>query len=94
MKIYEGTYKKNNGDTRHMKFVKVSDLPDKFLQSKVKGTGKAPDLGEKELVWDLDVAGFRVFNWETADKSTLKTHVLNEAESNNWQNYFKQTLTN
>ena len=41
MKIYTGTFVKTNGDIRTMRFVRVEDLPKKFLAGKIKIQGKA-----------------------------------------------------
>ena len=66
MRAYQGTFKKKNGEARHMRFVKLSDLPEAVLSSVVKGTGRPTNLAEgMELVWDLDTHGFRMFNWTT-----------------------------
>ena len=49
-----------------MRFVRVSDLPEDFMSSKLKGTGKPRTLTEGyQLVWDLDKKGFRIFNQKT-----------------------------
>ena len=60
-----GTFIKTNGDRREMNFVRVSDLTEDFIEANTSG-GNPPPLAEgQELVWDLDVSGFRVFNWNT-----------------------------
>ena len=62
---YVGTFEKKTGEERSMRFVKVTDLPEEFMTSKIKG-GKQRKLSEgNELVWDLDKREFRVFNWNT-----------------------------
>ena len=49
-----------------MKFVALQDLPEGFFTSQTKGTGKKLNLTEgSNLVWDLDMQGFRVFNKNT-----------------------------
>ena len=35
-KIYAGMFRKKNNDLRHMTFVKLNDVPDTFLESKIK----------------------------------------------------------
>lgn len=68
MNSYHAVYKKKSGEVREIHFAKLSDLPKEFLSDKVKGASKQHDLGEgKELVWDLQVGGFRVFNWKTVE---------------------------
>ena len=66
MIAFRAKFVKKNGDERVMMFVKLSDLPKEFLNEQVKGTGKVRSFSDgKELVWDLDKAGFRVFDWNT-----------------------------
>ena len=65
IKAFEGKFVKKNGDQRIMKFVKISDLPEEFVNSKIKGAHEHRNLNESsEIVWELDT-GFRVFNWKT-----------------------------
>ena len=79
MIVYQGTLVKKDGSQRTMKFVKTKDLPNEFLSARLKGTGKQNNLGEsKELVWDLDNQGFRVFNYETIVGKVLKHADINE----------------
>ena len=72
MRTYTGTFTKADGSARLMRFVRLTDLPDSFLESRIKGTGASEArttarqrmLAEgKETVWDLDANNFRVFNW-------------------------------
>ena len=66
LKANTGTFKKKDGTLRTMKFVALQDLPDGFFTSQTKGTGKKRNLTEgSNLVWDLDMQGFRVFNKNT-----------------------------
>ena len=66
MKAHLGTYLKKDGTLRTMRFVRISDLPEDFLSSKLKGSGKPRQLVEgHQLVWDLDNQGFRIFNQKT-----------------------------
>lgn len=66
MKANLGTYMKKDGSLRTMRFVRVSDLPEDFLSSQLKGTGKPRQLVEgSQLVWDLDKQAFRIFNQKT-----------------------------
>lgn len=65
MKLYEGTCLKKDGSLRTMKFVKTGDLPKSFLARVTKG-GNGPKLDEGfESVWDVENAGFRIFNHNT-----------------------------
>ena len=66
VKSYNSTYVKSSGENREMNFIRLNDLPESFLNGKIKGTGKERTLTEgQEVVWDLDNSGFRVFNWKT-----------------------------
>jgi len=72
---YNAVYVKSSGENREMNFIRLNDLPETFLNGKIKGTGKERTLSEgQEVVWDLDNSGFRVFNWKT---------VVGEATTNN-----------
>lgn len=63
---YTATFVKANGDNREMNFIRLNDLPETFLNGKIKGNGNERTLNEgQEVVWDLDNSGFRVFNWKT-----------------------------
>jgi len=66
MKANLGTYMKKDGTLRTMRFVNITDLPEDFLSSQFKGSGKPRQLAEgHRLVWDLDKQGFRIFNQKT-----------------------------
>ena len=67
MKAYQGSFKKADGDIRSMHFVRLPDLPESFLDGKVKGQdAKKRVLKEgMETVWDVTAQGFRTFNWST-----------------------------
>ena len=67
-----GTFIKSNGDERQMNFVRLENLPEGFINENTAG-GSGPNLSEgQEVVWDLDVAAFRVFNWNTAVGSVVE----------------------
>ena len=66
MKAHLGTFKKQDGSIRTMRFVALENLPEGFFISQTKNTGKKRNLAEgNSLVWDLDKQGFRVFNRNT-----------------------------
>ena len=74
MIVYTGTFTKADGSARTMRFARLTDLPDEFLSTRVKGgevseartKAKTKMLAEgKETVWDLEANNFRVFNWNT-----------------------------
>ncbi len=76
MKAYIGTFIKKNGEERTMKFVRLQDLPEKFISSKVKNTGTKRTLREGlELVWDTDQSEFRIFNWSTTRGDIDETEI-------------------
>jgi len=63
---YKATYRKNDGTLRTMIFVKLSDMPQKMMDSLIKGTGKQRVLNEgQELVYDVEKRGLRLFNYST-----------------------------
>ncbi len=63
---YTATFVKTNGENREMKFIKLNDLPNNFLDGKIKNKDKQKALTEgHEVVWDIDKNGFRIFNWNT-----------------------------
>ena len=81
MKGYQARFTKANGDDRHMRFVRVLDLPEGFLDDKVKNTGRPRVLKEgMELVWDVQAQAFRTFNWDTVvgevQEINLKENVI------------------
>jgi len=66
VKAYRGTFTKKNGEIREMLFAHLKDLPDTFLDEKIVGSGSEKAYPDgMELVFDLEVEGFRVFNWST-----------------------------
>jgi len=66
---YKGVFTKKDGSERTMLFVRLEDLPEEFLASKINGTGTEKTLpAGMELVWDLEADNFRVFNHSTASK--------------------------
>jgi hypothetical protein len=81
-KIYAGMFRKKNSDMRHMTFVKLSDIPEDFLETKIKDGSKDRSMPEgMELVWDLDKADFRVFNYG-AQVGALNEMDLSDEEKN------------
>ena len=63
MKAYKATFTKKTGELRTMTFAKLQDLPKGFLKPL---EGKSKHLREgMELVWDLNIGEYRVFNNKT-----------------------------
>jgi hypothetical protein len=68
MKVYKGTFKKQNGEVREMVFAKLDELPESFLEARIIGASSEKQLPDgMELVWCLDqgVDNFRIFNHST-----------------------------
>jgi|TARA_R110000824_G_scaffold58132_2_gene157459 hypothetical protein len=79
-KIYAGMFKKKNEDLRHMTFVKLDDVPPTFLSTKIKDGSKDRTMPKgMELVWDLDAADFRVFNY-SSQVGDLREIEMSDAE--------------
>ena len=69
-KTYTGTFTKRNGQSRTMTFIKSSDIPQSFI-----GSGKPPRLSKgEEVVYDVNVKGYRVFNWNTTQGLVTETN--------------------
>lgn len=69
MKAYNIEFEKKDGSLREMNFVKLSDISDTFLSTKIKGGNTAPSYSEgSELVWDLEADAFRVVNYKKATR--------------------------
>lgn len=83
MKAYNGTFTKKNGEARTMRFVRITDIPEKFISTQIKGTGRKTTLAEgMELVWDLDTSAFRMFNWKTVEGEVSEIEVDSPFEEN------------
>lgn len=69
MLVCVGEFIKKDGQSRKMKFLKISDMSEEY-KNKI---GLTPDKETKkkklaegsEMVYDLDARDFRVFNWAT-----------------------------
>ena len=63
MKVHIAQFTKSNGEVRTMKYILLEDLPREFLETKIKNTGKKPNLKENmKLVWDIEANDFRILN--------------------------------
>ena len=81
-KIYAGMFRKKNNDLRHMTFVKLEDVPETFLETKIKDKSKDRSMPTgMELVWDLDQSDFRVFNYGS-QVGRLKEMDMTDEEKN------------
>ena len=69
--IYNGTFRKLNGQSRTMRFIRKSDLPSSMVNEST-----IADLEGKtgnEVVYDIDKRGFRQFNWNTTEGQVSET---------------------
>jgi len=69
--IYNGTFRKLNGQTRTMRFIRKSDLPSSMVNEST-----IADLEGKtgnEVVYDVDKRSFRQFNWKTTEGQVTET---------------------
>ena len=69
--IFNGTFRKLNGQTRRMRFIRKSDLPSSLVnESTIRNLeGKTG----AEVVYDIDARGFRQFNWQTVEGEVTET---------------------
>ena len=60
--VYTGSFIKNDGSTRSMRFIKENAVP-----QSLRGSGNKPRYldSKHEVVFDLDQNGWRVFNHDT-----------------------------
>jgi hypothetical protein len=66
MTAYTGTFVKKDGTQRTMTFINMEDLPEDFLKSTIKNTGRKVNLAEgSKVVYDVDARDFRIFNFKT-----------------------------
>ena len=66
MKAYKGSFVKKDGSLRTMNFLRLQDMPQEFVSSRIKGTKQHVLTEGMELVWDIDENAFRMFNRKTA----------------------------
>jgi hypothetical protein len=62
MKAYKGTFTKQDGSSRTMRFIKLVDAPSSLISSKITGKQKHTLQPGMELVWDIDANDLRIFN--------------------------------
>lgn len=76
MRTFNATFRKKDGTLREINFVQLKDLPPGFLAGKIKGVGGPPPLKEGlQLVWDIDVNEFRIFNMTTVVGEVVEKEV-------------------
>ena len=60
MNAYTAQFVKKDGSVRQMNFVKIDQLPEHFLESRIKGSTIKKNLNPNHfLVWDIDKKDFR-----------------------------------
>ena len=68
--IHEHEFTKRDGTRRRMRFYRLGEMSAQERASLgiplPSERQRAPLPEGSELVWDVDVKGFRVFNWKTA----------------------------
>ena len=69
--IYNGTFRKLNGQRRTMRFIRKADLPSNTINESTISTleGKTGN----EVVYDVDKREFRQFNWNTTEGQVTET---------------------
>ena len=69
--IYNGTFRKLNGSTRNMRFIRRQDLPSSMVNEDTIRTleGKTGS----EVVFDTERREFRQFNWNTVEGEVTET---------------------
>ena len=69
MLVRIGEFTKKDGQSRKMKFLKISDLSEeekiKIGLTPDKETNKKKLAEDSEMVYDVEARDFRVFNWAT-----------------------------
>ena len=61
--IHTGTFTKQNGESRTMRFIRGRDVPSSVIGSTSNRQSSLPE--GSEIVYDVNSRGFRVFNWNT-----------------------------
>ncbi len=63
--IYNGTFRKLNGQKRTMSFIRQSDLPSSMINSRT--INEMQQKTGNEVVYDTESREFRQFNWKTVE---------------------------
>jgi hypothetical protein len=69
--IYNGTFRKLNGETRTMRFIRKSDLPSNMVNESTISTLESKT--QSEVVYDTEKRAFRQFNWKTVEGDVSET---------------------
>jgi len=63
--VYTGTFTKQDGTQRTMRFVRSQDLPQSVFTETQRQNSKRNLKEGYEIVFDIERNGFRAFNWNT-----------------------------
>lgn len=69
--IYNGTFRKLNGETRTMSFIRRQDLPNNMVNEASISNLEAKT--HSEVVYDTEKRAFRQFNWKTVEGDVTET---------------------
>jgi len=69
--IYNGTFRKLNGETRTMSFIRRQDLPSNMVNESTISNLEAKT--HNEVVYDTEKRAFRQFNWKTVEGDVTET---------------------
>ena len=69
--IYNGTFRKLNGQKRTMSFIRKSDLPTNMVNESTIST--LEQKTQNEVVYDTEKRAFRQFNWNTVEGDVTQT---------------------
>jgi len=69
--VNKGTFIKVNGESRTMRFVRLSDFPSGMIsESAQKHIDRLQSLHGSEIVYDIDKQDYRAYNWaKSSDES-------------------------
>lgn len=69
--IYNGTFRKLNGQKRTMSFIRQVDLPSNMVNETA--IRNLEQKTHSEVVYDTEARGFRQFNWKTVEGDVTET---------------------
>tara|TARA_R110000744_G_scaffold334117_1_gene439495 strand:+ start:103 stop:351 length:249 start_codon:yes stop_codon:yes gene_type:complete len=64
--IYTGTFTKQDGTIRTMRFIRSKDVPKSQFRTPAGATMNRNMREGYEVVYDIERRGFRAFNWNSA----------------------------
>ena len=71
---YTGTFRKQDGSTRLMNYIKVVDLPKSMVSENTRKSYISSD-GKSEIVYDVNANGFRTFNHGTLQGTITSKYI-------------------